>query len=116
MEISEVRITIRDEEVLKCFANVIFDNCFVVRGVKVIQLNKGYLVSMPSHKRPDGTHCDIAHPINAEMRRKLEEAVITAYTDEVKLNREQWTGSRAEARAEHKTEAAMWPGRLKKSG
>ena len=37
MEITEIRVTLRDEERLKGFANVTFDEAFVVRGMKIIQ-------------------------------------------------------------------------------
>lgn len=84
MEITEVRITLRDEEKLKAFANVTFDNAFVVRGLKVINGTSGYFVSMPSRKRPDGTHQDIAHPVNNEMRRVIEDRVLEAYENELK--------------------------------
>lgn len=84
MKISEVRVTLRDEEKLKGFVNVTFDNCFVVRGLKIIQGTKGYFVSMPSRKRVDGTHSDIAHPTNMEMRRQIEDTVLKAYASELK--------------------------------
>lgn len=84
MEITEVRITLRDEEKLKAFANITFDNSFVIRGLKVINGNQGYFVSMPSRKRSDGTHQDIAHPVNNEMRRLIEEKVLQAYETELK--------------------------------
>ncbi len=79
MEITEIRITLRDEEKLKGFANVTFDNAFVVRGLKIIAGNTGFFVSMPSRKRPDGTHQDICHPINNQMRQTIEEKVLEAY-------------------------------------
>ncbi|MDP2960906.1 MAG: septation regulator SpoVG [candidate division Zixibacteria bacterium] len=84
MEITEVRITLRDEEKLKAFANITFDNAFVIRGLKVINGNQGYFISMPSRKRSDGTHQDIAHPVNNEMRRLIEEKVLQAYESELK--------------------------------
>ncbi|MCJ7508169.1 MAG: septation regulator SpoVG [candidate division Zixibacteria bacterium] len=84
MEITEVRITLRDEEKLKAFANVTFDNAFVIRGLKVINGNEGYFVSMPSRKRKDGTHQDIAHPINNETRKMIEDKVLAAYEEELK--------------------------------
>ena len=65
MEITEIRVTLRDEERLKGFANMTFDNAFVVRGMKIIQGNTGYFIAMPSRKRPDGTYQDIAHPVNS---------------------------------------------------
>ena len=79
MEITEIRVTLRDEDKLKGFANVTFDNAFVVRGMKIIQGSTGYFVSMPSRRRPDGTHQDVAHPVNSEMRRVLEKKILEAY-------------------------------------
>jgi stage V sporulation protein G len=84
VKITEVRIILRDEVKLKGFANVTFDNAFVIRGMKIIAGNKGYFVSMPSRKRPDGTHQDVAHPINNETRRMIEETVLAAYESELK--------------------------------
>ena len=84
VEITEIRVTLRDEERLKGFANVTFDDAFVIRGMKIIQGNNGYFVSMPSRKRPDGTYQDIAHPINSDMRRMIEERVLEAYHAELK--------------------------------
>jgi stage V sporulation protein G len=34
---------------------------------------------MPSKKRKDGTYRDIAHPINNETRRMIEEKIISEY-------------------------------------
>mgnify|MGYP001576597819 CR=1 FL=1 len=86
MEITEIRVTLRNEEKLKGFANVTFDHAFVVRGLKIIQGTGGYFVSMPSRKRPDGTHQDVAHPVNREMRAQLERKVLEAYEEELKAH------------------------------
>ena len=86
VEITEIRVTLRNEEKLKGFANVTFDNAFVVRGLKIIAGNSGFFVSMPSRKRPDGTHQDICHPINNETRRMIEERVLEAYEMELKAS------------------------------
>jgi stage V sporulation protein G len=83
VKITEVRIILRDEDKLKGFANVTFDNSFVVRGMKIIAGAKGFFLSMPSRRRPDGTHQDVAHPVNNEARRKLEDAVMDAYKTEL---------------------------------
>ncbi len=79
MNITEVRITLRNEEKLKAFASITFDDCFVVRGLKVINGSQGYFVSMPSRKRKDGSYQDIAHPINNEMRKEIEDKVLDAF-------------------------------------
>ncbi|MEE4311518.1 MAG: SpoVG family protein [candidate division KSB1 bacterium] len=79
MEITEINITLRDEEKLKAFVNVTFDDIFVVRGMKVIKGGSGYFISMPSRKMPDGTFRDIAHPITNEFRQFIEEKILERY-------------------------------------
>lgn len=83
MNITEVRITLRKEEKLKAFASITFDDCFVVRGLKVINGSQGYFVSMPSRKRKDGSYQDIAHPINNDMRKEIEDKVLDAFEKEL---------------------------------
>ncbi len=83
MEITEIRLTLKNEDKLKAFVNVTFDNTFVIRGLKIINGNNGFFLSMPSKKRPNGTYQDIAHPVNSTMRRLLEERVLEAYEKEV---------------------------------
>jgi stage V sporulation protein G len=82
MEITEIRIALRDDNKLKAFASITIDNCFVVRGLKIIEGAKGLFVAMPSRKRPDGTYQDIAHPINNETRDWMEEKIISKYEEE----------------------------------
>jgi len=52
MEITEVRIFLKDspDKKLKAYATVTFDNCFVVRNIKVIEGTKGVFIAMPSRK------------------------------------------------------------------
>jgi len=40
-------------------------------------------VAMPSRKRPDGQHQDLAHPINHAPRRYLTEKVMAEYEQEM---------------------------------
>jgi len=79
VELTDIRISVRDEEKLKAFVTITFDDCFVVRGVKIIRGHQGLFVAMPSRRRPDGTFQDIAHPILSEMRERLEEQILAAY-------------------------------------
>lgn len=79
MLVTNVRIFPREEERLKAFATVTFDNCFIVRDMKVIFGNKGLFVAMPSKKKRDGTFGEVAHPLNAETRAMIETAVLDEY-------------------------------------
>jgi len=84
MEITEVRIHLRNEARLKAFATVTFDNAFVVHNMKVVNGNNGLIVCMPSRKIKDGTYKDIAHPISMEFRKTLEDRIMAAYQEELK--------------------------------
>jgi stage V sporulation protein G len=68
-----------DEDKLKAFASIIFDDCFVVSDIKVIDGNHGMFISMPSKKRRNGTFRDIAHPLNNETRAMIEERILARY-------------------------------------
>jgi stage V sporulation protein G len=85
MEITEVRISLRNEEKLKAFASITLDNCLVVRGLRVINGTNGYFVSMPSKRRRNGMYQDIFHPINNETRKLIEDKVLDAF--EIELSR-----------------------------
>jgi stage V sporulation protein G len=83
MNITEVRISLRDDAKLKAFASITLDNCFVVRGLKIIEGKSGTFVAMPSRRRKDGEYQDIAHPINNEARAKMERVILKAYREEL---------------------------------
>lgn len=57
MEITEVRIKLMEEpgERLKAFCSITFDNCFVIRDLKIIDGSNGPFVAMPSRKLT--AHC-----------------------------------------------------------
>jgi stage V sporulation protein G len=57
VEITEVRIKLMEEpgERLKAFCSITFDDCFVVRDLKIIEGTSGPFVAMPSRKLT--SHC-----------------------------------------------------------
>ena len=79
MEITEVKIYPASEGKLKAYATMVFDNCFIVRDLKVIKSDKGLFVSMPSRRKKDGSFKDIVHPLNAETRKLIEQRIIDEY-------------------------------------
>lgn len=83
MEITDVKVIPVDDEKLKAFVSIVFEHCFVVTDIKVINGPKGLFVSMPSKKRKDGTFKDIAHPLNNQMRQYLEEKILGIYKQQV---------------------------------
>jgi stage V sporulation protein G len=57
VQVTEVRIKLMEDpgERLKAFCSVTFDNCFVVRDLKIIEGTSGPFVAMPSRKLT--SHC-----------------------------------------------------------
>ncbi len=83
MEITDVRIFPVDEKRVKAYASVVFDDCFIVRDLKVIQGESKFFVAMPSKKMKDGSFRDTVHPLNSTTRQMIEESVLGAYEKEV---------------------------------
>lgn len=79
MNITDVKVFLVDEDKLRAYVTITLDQCFVVRDLKVIQGTAGLFVAMPAKKRKDGSYKDIAHPLNAEMRERLERTVLAEY-------------------------------------
>lgn len=84
MEITEVKVFPVNEEKLKAYITVVFDNCFVVRDLKIIAGNTGLFVAMPSKRRKDGVYKDIAHPLNQSTRTMMEKIILEAYLAHIK--------------------------------
>ena len=85
LEITDARVRLYDEadDKLKAFASITLNDCFIVSDLKVIDGNNGLFVAMPSRKRRDGQFRDIAHPLNAETRRVIEDRILALYKDEL---------------------------------
>jgi stage V sporulation protein G len=84
MEVTEVKIYPVDEKRVKAYASIVFDNCFIVKDLKIIHGPNKLFVAMPSKKMKDGKFRDTVHPLNTETRRMIEGAVIKAYEMEMK--------------------------------
>ena len=79
MQITEVKVFPVSEEKLKAFVSVVFDGCFMVNDIKIINGRDGLFISMPSRKKKNGEFKDVAHPLNNETRRMIEGLVLDEY-------------------------------------
>lgn len=79
MEITEIKVFPVDEEKLKAFVSIVFDRCFMVNDIKVIQGREGLFISMPSRRKRNGRFKDVAHPLNNDTRRMIEDRVLAEY-------------------------------------
>lgn len=80
MQITDVRVRrVSKEGKMKAVVSITIDNEFVVHDIKVIESQNGMFIAMPSRKTPDGEFKDIAHPINAVTRDKIQKAILDKY-------------------------------------
>ncbi len=80
MQITDVKVRkLFDEGPMRAIVYVTFDGPLAVHNIKVINARDKFFIVMPSRKNPDDTYRDIVHPINAQFRGMLEDAVIAAY-------------------------------------
>jgi len=84
IEITDVQIVFPYNEhtknkKLKCYANIIFNNVFIVRNLRIIEGERGFFVVMPNFKKRDGSFQDTAHPLCNDFRHVIDDKVLEAY-------------------------------------
>jgi stage V sporulation protein G len=80
MNVTEVRISPAKGGKVRAFASVVFDDCFIVNDLRVIEGREGQVfVTMPARKTRNGQMRDIAHPLNSETREQIEKKVLEEY-------------------------------------
>jgi len=83
MEITGVKIYPVNEKKVRAYASIVFDQCFIVRDLKVIDGDSKLFVAMPSKKMKDGSYRDTAHPLNSTMRETIESRVLEAFRSQM---------------------------------
>src|SRR5574344_1786473 len=81
MEITSVSVRKIEKEGsrMKGIASVLLDHAFAVHDIRIIEGDNGLFIAMPSRKTATGGYRDIAHPINPDIRKQFEEAIIEEF-------------------------------------
>jgi stage V sporulation protein G len=79
MQITEVNIRPANEDLVKAYVDIVFDNCLKVEEIRIVKGPTGLFVSFPSKKQRDGTHRDIAFPANADTRMMIQRVILAEY-------------------------------------
>ena len=83
MEITNIKIfKIKQRGALLGYANVIFNNSFIIRGIKILENERnGRFVAMPSRRlsQEKRAYRDLCHPLNQETRELLTKEIFEAY-------------------------------------
>ena len=97
MNITDVKVTkIENVKSLKALANITFDKCFVVGGLKIMEGKNGLFVSMPSKKNKDETYSDVCFPVTKEFRQEIIDAVMMKYEDGENKSKKTFEGEAVE--------------------
>lgn len=80
-----------DEGPAKAVATVLFDDCFAVHGIWVIERpDSEPHLSFPSRKLENqNRHLNVAHPTSSEFRAEVTAAVLAAYRKKLEENEDQ---------------------------
>ena len=81
MQITEITIHPTNENSVRAYVDIVFDNCFMIEGIRIIQGPTGLFLSFPTKKQRDGTYWDIAFPANAETRQMIQQAILAKYEE-----------------------------------
>jgi len=79
MKITKIAIRPVEMNKVKALASITIDDEFVIHDLRVVEGERGFFVAMPSRKLPNGTHRDIAHPINSETRDLIQTQVLQEF-------------------------------------
>lgn len=81
MEITSVSVRKIEKEGsrMKGIASVLLDDAFAVHDIRIIEGDNGLFIAMPSKKTATGGYRDTAHPINPDVRKQFEDAILAEY-------------------------------------
>ena len=92
------------------FANVGIEDLVAIKGIRVVDGSNGKFIAMPQSKDKDGNYRDIAFPINSDLRKEMNKAILDKYREAV-ADKDQSLGSQmregAEQARKHNSERAQ---------
>ena len=59
--------------------NIVFDNCFAIGVIKVMQGTAGLFVAFPAKKQRDGSDRELAYPANGQPRIMIQQVILAEY-------------------------------------
>ena len=78
IDIKVTSIALQNEDNLLARANILLNDSFAIRGVKIVNGKHGAFVSMPSYQA-HGRFVEVCFPTTSEFRQQLNDTVIEAY-------------------------------------
>jgi len=79
MKITDIHIHRCEDPIVRAFVSFTIDDCFVIRGIRILEGQHGLFLAWPSRKRRDGSHEDFVHVVGSAAYASLEEAILQVY-------------------------------------
>jgi stage V sporulation protein G len=79
MQITEITIHPTNEDLVRAYVSIVFDNCFIVGEIRVMQGLTGLFVLFPAKRQKDGSDRQLAYPANAETRNLFQRVILAEY-------------------------------------
>lgn len=81
MKVTDIKIKLKDEKKVKAIVEVTLDNQLIIHGIRLIQTDKAFIITMPHIKGKNEKYLDLVHPTNADFRKYLTDEIVTKYTE-----------------------------------
>jgi stage V sporulation protein G len=105
VRVSECRVKLWPREPVRAIVSITLDNEFVVKGIRILNVQDRFIVCMPSRPDNEGRHRDVAHPINAATRERINRHILDAYHEELDRSRNELP---AELEKDQHVETGVW--------
>ena len=84
VKVDKIRLMTKEGSTVKAFCDVLVGGVYVVKGLRVIDGQKGLFVGLPREKGKNDKYYDIFYPITTEAREELISTVLEAYAEALK--------------------------------
>ena len=64
---------------LRAFADIIIEDCILIKGIKVMHTTKGLVVSMPMEEAKDKKWYDVVRCLTQEIKDQITKVVLEEY-------------------------------------
>ena len=81
MKITDIKIRLKDEKKVKAIVEVTLDNQLIIHGIRLVQTDKAFVITMPHFKGKGDKYLDLVHPANAGFRKYLTDEIVTKYQE-----------------------------------
>src|SRR5215467_15679672 len=79
MQITEITIHPIKESLVRAYVNIVFDDCFMVEEIRVIEGPRGLFVSFPAKRQMDDSYMELAYPADDETRQMIQGVILAKY-------------------------------------